>query len=286
MGLCGMRHLRKSKFGILAIAAACFLLLVGYKEQTIRVHYTKDMVSVAHRGASHFAPENSRAAFQKSVELNADFLECDVHVSKDGELIIMHDDKIDRTTNGSGFIKEFTLDELKQLDAGASFSKEFKGEQILTLNELIDEFYDQIGLLIELKNPKLYPGIEEKIASLLGEYDDLSSIIVQSFDIDSMKKMSVLLPNLQVAVLIHPKDSLLSAAKLDDLASFASYINFNVSFLNKKTVERVHDRGAKVFVWSKKDKNIIAKAHKYNVDGIITDFSNWPYEELIYLAQE
>jgi len=278
-------QMRKHNVVCMAIIGACLFLLVGFNDQTKRVH-NPNLLSIAHRGASSLAPENTRSAFNKAVELRADYLECDVHLSKDGELIIMHDDKIDRTTNGSGYIKDLTLDELKVLDAGVAFSNEFQGEPIMTLNELLEEFYDQIGLLIELKNPQSYPGIEEKVVSLLMEYDDISSIIIQSFDVDSMKRIHTLLPEIKVAILVHPSESLLSAKKLDELTSFASYINFNVSFLSKKMVDNIHERDSKVLVWSKRDKRLVSKAQKFGVDGIISDFSIWPTEEPIYLVQE
>ncbi|WP_339253975.1 glycerophosphodiester phosphodiesterase family protein [Sporosarcina sp. FSL W8-0480] len=277
--------MRKHNLVWLTIVGACLLLLVGYSDQTKRVHQP-NMMSIAHRGASGFAPENTRSAFQKGVELQADYLECDVHLSKDGELIIMHDEKIDRTTNGSGFIKDYTLAELREFDAGITFSKEFEGETIMTLNELLDEFFDQIGLLIELKNPENYPGIEESVVSVLSKYEDLSSIIVQSFDVESMRKMQSLLPELSVAVLIRPAESFLSESKLDDLTSFASFVNFNVSFVNKSMVNKVQQRGSKVLVWSKNDKKLVSKAHKYGVDGIISDYPTWRISEPIYLVQE
>ncbi|MFC5603777.1 glycerophosphodiester phosphodiesterase [Sporosarcina koreensis] len=277
--------MRKHNVICMAIIGACLFLLVGFNDQTKKVH-NPNLLSIAHRGASGLAPENTRAAFQKAVELRADYLEFDVHLSKDGELIIMHDDKIDRTTNGSGYIKDMTLEELKTLDAGGAFGEEFLGEPIMTLNELLEEFYSQIGLLIELKNPKSYPGMEEKVVSLLMGYDDLSSIIIQSFDVDSMRKIHTILPEIEVAILVHPSESLLSAKKLDELTSFASYINFNVSFLSKKMVDNIHERDSKVLVWSKKDKRMVSKAQKVGVDGIISDFSIWPTEEPIYLVQE
>ncbi|MDN4608357.1 glycerophosphodiester phosphodiesterase [Sporosarcina highlanderae] len=277
--------MRKQNLIWMAIIGACLLLLVGFNGQTKRVHQP-NMMSIAHRGASGFAPENTRSAFQKGVELQADYLECDVHLSKDGELIIMHDDNIDRTTDGNGFIKDYTLAELRQFDAGITFSEEFQGESIMTLNELLDEFFDKIGLLIELKNPANYPGIEESIVSLLRNYEDLSSIIVQSFDVESMKKMHSLLPELEVAVLVRPAESLLSEKKLDELTSFASYVNFNVSFINKRMVNKVQQRGSKVLVWSKNDKKLVSKAHKYGVDGIISDYPTWRIDKPIYLVQE
>lgn len=277
--------MRKYAVLVIVMVGSCLLFLTGYNQQAKKVHMP-DMLSFAHRGASSVAPENTRAAFAKGVELQADFLECDVHLSKDGELVIMHDDRVDRTTNASGYISDFTLAELRQLDAGSTYSKEFAGESIMTLDELLEEFYHQVGLLIELKNPQAYPGIEEKVATLLLGYEDVSSIILQSFDVESMRKMHELLPDLQVGVLIRPTDSFLSAKSIEDLTSFATFINFNVSFINKRMVDKIHAQGGKVLVWSKKDKRLLAKAHKYGVDGVITDFSNWPTNDPIYLVQE
>ena len=277
--------MRRHHLLCMAFVGACLFLLVGFNDQMKRVH-NPQMMSIAHRGASGLAPENTRSAFHKAVELRADYLEFDVHLSKDGELVIMHDERIDRTTNGSGYIKDLTLPELRLLDVGGLFSEDFRGESIMTLNELLEEFYDQVGLLIELKNPQSYPGIEEKVVALLMDYDDISSIIVQSFDVESMRKIHTLLPEIEVGILIHPSESILTAKKLDELTSFASYINFNVSFLSKRMVDNVHERGSKVLVWSKKDQRLVAKAQKFGVDGIISDFSTWPTDEPIYLVQE
>ena len=267
-----MRKLGKKKVSWLAgLVSACLLLLVGFNEHPPKQIEMTGMISVAHRGASSYAPENTQAAFQKGLELGADFLECDVHLSKDGELVIMHDDKVDRTTNGAGFVRDYTLAELKELDAGALFGASFSGEKIMTLDELLEEFYGEIGLLIEIKKPN--PGIEEKVAALLKKYGDVSGVIVQSFDVESMRKMNSLLPELQIAILMKPSTLLPSSKRLEDLTSFATYINFNVSYINKRMVDRIHAYGGKVLVWSKKDQQLISKAFQYGVDGIITDFA-------------
>jgi glycerophosphoryl diester phosphodiesterase len=282
-----MRKLGKKKASCLtSLVSACLLLLVGFNEHPPKQLEMTGMISVAHRGASSYAPENTQAAFRKGLELGADFLECDVHLSKDSELIIMHDDKVDRTTNGTGFVKDYTLAELKELDAGITFGDSFSGEKIMTLDELLEEFYGEIGLLIEIKKSSLYPGIEEKVVELLKKYGNVNGVIVQSFDIESMRKMHSLLPELQIAILMQPSTLLPSSKRLEDLTSFATYINFNVSYINKRMVDRIHAYGGKVLVWSKKDQQLISKAFQYGVDGIITDFSQWPVEEPTFLARQ
>ena len=269
-----MKKKRTTMFVI--IMTVCLLFLVGFSDLGPKKTELNGMLSVAHRGASGYAPENTQAAFQKGLELGADFLECDVHLSKDGELIIMHDDKVDRTTNGQGFVKDYTLAELKELDAGASFKEDFLGERIITLNELLENFYGRIGLLIEIKKPYQYPGIEEKIVDVLQEYPELNGVIIQSFAIDSLEEIHKLLPELQLAVLMKPSLLQPSPSRIKDLTSFATYINFNVGYVNKRIVDQIHTYGGKVLVWSKKDHRLIQKAFQYGVDGVITDFSHWP----------
>ena len=282
-----MEELRKKRYPFLiSLVGICLLLLAGYNGQRPKQIDVNGIMSIAHRGASSYAPENTNSAFRKALELGADFLECDVHLSKDGALILMHDERVDRTTDGQGFVKDFTLEELKMLDAGQKFGTDFKGEKIITLDEFLDEFYGEIGLLIEIKKPKMYPGIEEEIVALLEKYEDLSSIIIQSFDVESMRKMHRLLPDVQIAVLMKPSALLLSTKKIEDLTSFATYINFNISYTNKWLVDQVHRYDGKVLVWSKKDHLLIAKAYQYGVDGIITDYSNWPMNDSNLLVQE
>ncbi|WP_166805804.1 glycerophosphodiester phosphodiesterase family protein [Jeotgalibacillus sp. R-1-5s-1] len=262
------------------------MFTAGYVYQPAADIDLEGMVAVAHRGAASYAPENTMAAFQKGLEFGADFLEADVHMSKDGELIIMHDESVDRTTNGSGLIRDLTLEQIKELEAGSHFHPDFFGEPVMTLDELLEAFYGQIGLVIEIKHPALYPGIEEKVVELLSQYPSTESIIVQSFDIDTMKRIHELDPDLQIAVLMKASFVPVSPGKLDELTSFADYINFNISFVTRRTVNEVHERDGKVLVWSKKDKRLIQKAVLYGVDGIITDFSRWPVEPEIQVAEE
>ena len=119
------------------------------------------IMNIAHRGASGYAPENTLAAFDKAVEMQADYIEIDVQLSKDDLPVVIHDDTLDRTTNGTGNISAYTLQELKSLDAGSWFDKKYAGEKIPSLNEVLEMYGEKINILIELKSPELYPGVEE-----------------------------------------------------------------------------------------------------------------------------
>ena len=124
-------------------------------------------IILGHRGASGYAPENTLEAFRLAMDMGADGFELDVHLSKDGELIVMHDERVDRTTDGSGLIQSFTLKELKALDASNGMAK-YKGAKVPTLGELYDLIRDTRHVVnVEIKTDQIvYPGIAEKVLKL------------------------------------------------------------------------------------------------------------------------
>lgn len=138
----------------------------------------------AHRGASYLAPENTFSSFRLALEENADWIELDIHQSADGHLVVMHDETLSRTSNGSGFIKSKTREELSNLDCGSWFSEEFKGEKIPFLEEvLIWGKQHQMKFNIELKaGSRFYHGIEENLLSLLAQTEMTSQVLISSFD--------------------------------------------------------------------------------------------------------
>jgi glycerophosphoryl diester phosphodiesterase len=140
-----------------------------------------------HRGASGYAPENTFAAFQKALEQGASWVEFDVQLSADGVPIILHDDTLERTTDKGGSRRptELTLAELKELDAGAWFSPEYKGEKIPTLDEVLVKFGSKLGLNIEIKSKVGFETdnkIEEKIAEAVKRFGLYDTVVVSSFD--------------------------------------------------------------------------------------------------------
>ena len=138
----------------------------------------------AHRGASGIAPENTMTAFRKAVEMGADGIECDVQMSKDGKLVICHDELLNRTTNGKGFIKDFTYDEIKALDAGVWFDSRYAGERVPLLEELLELVKESgIYLNIELKTGIVqYNGIEDLVTDNVKAFGLEDRVILSSFN--------------------------------------------------------------------------------------------------------
>lgn len=146
-------------------------------------------INIAHRGASGYCPENTMVAFKKAVQLGATGIETDVQMSKDGYLVLIHDESLRRTTSAkNGMVKDFTLSELKQLDAGAWFHSKFKGERIPTLEELIQwASGNSILLNLELKNGIVpYAGMEERVIRCVKYYGMTNHVIISSFNHNSL----------------------------------------------------------------------------------------------------
>ncbi len=233
---------------------------------------------VAHRGASGYAPENTFAAFDKAVQMGADYIELDVHRSKDGELVVIHDSTVDRTTDGSGKVGELTVEELRALDAGSWMGDAFAGETIPTLDEVLDRYYGKIGLLIELKTPDVYPGIEEEVAEMLKERNldrpQDEEIMIQSFNFESMKKMKQLLPDVPIGVLTSSRTDTSDEA-LKEFATYADYFNPQYGLISQTLVDRAHAHGLKVGSWTVRNRKTANLLIAAGVDAIITDYPDY-----------
>lgn len=239
----------------------------------------KKMIIVAHRGASGYAPENTMAAFKKAIELEADYIELDVQLSKDQELVVIHDLNVARTTNSNGEVRELTSRQLKGLDAGSWFHQKFSGEKIPILKEVFEECRGKIGLLIEIKNPHLYPNIIEKLAIELKKYKLHSpqndELIVQSFDFKLLQKFHKLVPDVPLGLLVKYQVQGVSNIQLKEWAKLVHYINPNKALVTKKLVKRIHAHHIKVFPYTVKSKKSIKLLMDAKVDGIVTDYPDY-----------
>ncbi|WP_078546403.1 glycerophosphodiester phosphodiesterase [Litchfieldia alkalitelluris] len=240
------------------------------------------LLNIAHRGASGYAPENTISAFDKAIEMNVDYIELDVQMTKDGYLIVIHDPQVNRTTNGKGFIKDLTLNEIKRLDAGSWYSDDFKGEKIPTFKEILERYAEDVGLLIEIKNPSLYPGIELKVAEAISSYTSLTSsnidIKIQSFDLTSLKALKVYLPNIESGLIVK---RLISYRDLLSLSKNTDFINVQKRFISRHLVLQAHQLGLKIYAWTINDLQDLKFLLLLGIDGAIVD-----YPELIFQTRQ
>ncbi|TDL67590.1 glycerophosphodiester phosphodiesterase [Rhodococcus qingshengii] len=262
-------------------AGLTFSLLFSPFQQAFAAETTGELRkvdNVAHRGATGYAPENTIAAFDKGVEMKADYIEIDVQRSKDGELVIIHDTKVDRTTDGTGSVKDLTFEQLRSLDAGSWKGEEFKGEKIPTFDEILDRYHGKVGILIELKAPELYPGIEVQVAQKLKERNldkpQNEKIIIQSFNFESMKITNSLLPKVPIGVLTSNRAHTTEQA-LKEFATYADYFNPSYGIVSKELVDQVHALGMKIQSWTVRSQEAADFLLEMNVDGIITDYPDY-----------
>ncbi|MED4287264.1 glycerophosphodiester phosphodiesterase family protein [Priestia megaterium] len=266
---------------LLAGAGLAFTLLFSPLSQAFAAETTGDLRkvdNVAHRGASAYAPENTIAAFDKAVEMKADYIEIDVQRSKDGKLVVIHDTTVDRTTDGTGKVGNLTFNELRNLDAGSWKGEQFVGAQIPTFDEILDRYRGKIGILIELKAPELYPGIEENIAEKLKKRSldkpQNEKIIVQSFNHNSIKKMNELLPKVPIGVLTSSSADATEQA-LQEFSTYADYFNPSYGIVTPDLVNQVHSLGMQIGSWTVRSQEAANFLLDVGVDAIITDYPDY-----------
>ncbi|RLF25792.1 MAG: hypothetical protein DRN14_07805, partial [Thermoplasmata archaeon] len=220
-------------------------------------------VSVGHRGSSFFAPENTLAAFAASSN-KADYVEFDVRESSDGVLIIMHDDTVNRTTDGTGSVASKTLVELKALDAGSWFSPEFTGVQIPTFEETLNAIIPSRIPLIERKT-----GPASKYVHILQNLNMTTSVVIQSFDWNFLDDVHSIDTNIELAALGIGNLTLTTVTNLK--ARGIKTVAWNYGYISKAEIDMVHCKNMKIFVWTINDCTTIQYFLGMDVDGIITD---------------
>ncbi len=158
---------------------------------------------IAHRGFSSEAPENTLAAIEMAIEIGADMVEIDVTVTSDGEVILLHDETLDRTTTGTGLPTDQTLEAIRLLDAGSWFSQEYEGEPIPTLAEALDTVKDRILINIEIKSEAVEHGVVPKVAALVEEHGMIDQVVVSSFSPEALSRMKTTNPAIVTATLFN-----------------------------------------------------------------------------------
>jgi glycerophosphoryl diester phosphodiesterase len=227
---------------------------------------------IAHRGASANAPENTIAAFKLAVDHLADAVELDAMLSQDGEVIVFHDDTVNRTTDGQGYVKDLTFAALRKLDAGSSFSTDYANEPIPTLAEVFDAFGKSLYINIELKNySSPLDRISEKVGDIIKEYAFQDRVLISSFNPLNLLKIKRILPTVPVALITMP--GLLGTILKSPQFQFLSpqIIHPNFSDLNEKFIQKQHKSGRRVHAWTLNESKDLRRLISLNIDGIITD---------------
>lgn len=220
------------------------------------------LLCFGHRGAAGHAPENTLAAVEKAISLGADWVEVDVY-AVEGELVVIHDDRLERTTNGAGYVMEQSLEYLRSLDAG-------NGEKIPFLGEVFEQVNRRAGVNVELKGPETAAPVARLIDHYVKERGwRYQEFLVSSFDHHALRAIKHLQPNIRTGAL--------SLALPLEYARFAEELGAysvhpGMEFLNRAFVEDAHRRGLKVFVYTVNRQEDLARVAALGVDGVFTDY--------------
>jgi glycerophosphoryl diester phosphodiesterase len=283
-------HASGSRAAAVALGIAAFTVPVAAGQaaaSTAAKPAQADPVIIAHRGASGYAPENTAAAADAAAALGTSWVETDVQRTADGELVLMHDTTLERTTNAEELfpdrapwnVADFTAEEIAQLDAGSWFGEEFAGEPVPTLADFLRTLEaNGQQLLLELKQTELYPGIEEEVlaeleaAGWLKEEFPGERLVIQSFEADAVRAVHELAPTVKTGFLGTP-----GAAELPEYAEFADQINPTYADLTAEYVAEIqsltgpHGEPLEVSTWTVDDAGTARLVADLGVDGIITN---------------
>ncbi|MED1097276.1 MULTISPECIES: glycerophosphodiester phosphodiesterase [Bacillus] len=248
----------------------------------------KDIVNVSHRGASGYAPEHTLVSYEKGEKMHGDYIEVDLQMTKDGKLIAMHDETVDRTTNGTGRVKDYTLAQIKQLDTGSWFNEaypqyanpDYEGLKVPTLEEVFQKFGKNAKYYIETKSPDVYPGMEKELLRLVNKYDiNKDTLLVQSFSSLSLQKMQQLDPSVKlIQLLSYKSNAVITDAEIAAIKEYAVGVGPNHTYLNQEYVRKVVDSGLEIHPYTVNDKGRMQQLIDWGVTGMFTNFPDQLHE--------
>jgi len=227
------------------------------------------MLMIAHRGASGYAPENTLAAFRRAVALGATFIETDLHLSRDAHFLALHDDTLERTTNGRGAVHEHTLAELRQLDAGSWFGSDFAGERIPTLDEILDfSRRHDVVFYLELKQSDSW-GTEHALVHALRQSGEIPRPVVMSFEPRVLESLRRSESTLMTALLYDGSlDNLFERA----VGVGARQLAVRGNLVTPALLEEARRKDLQVVCWTINHPAHMRSLIAAGVDGIITDY--------------
>ncbi|XLP24517.1 glycerophosphodiester phosphodiesterase [Bacillus toyonensis] len=271
------------------ITIICFFIVISiFVFRQINEHkYTKainqsnHIKNIAHRGASAYAPEHTIAAYKLGQQLKGEYVEIDLQMTKNGHLVAMHDETVNRTTNGKGLVKEHTLEEMKQLNAGSFFNekypnlakKEFENAKVPTLKEIIEMFGHNANYYIETKSPDEYPGMEEKLLEIIKYYQISDKVIIQSFSEESLQKIHSLHANIPLVQLLSYKKAVqVNELEIEKYKTYCIGLGMNYKYIDSAYVKKIKKHGLEIHPFTVDNEKDMKKLLSWGVDGMFTNY--------------
>jgi len=257
------------------------LCLVGWQKLVGHLRYgqgreemgRKSIWTIAHRGASGHAPENTMAAFRRAVELGASFVETDLQITRDAQIVAIHDLTVDRTTSGKGQVHLLTLDQIRSLDAGAWFGDhgagKFTGERVPTLKEVLDFAKEHdIIFYLEIKSGSAW-GVEHAVVAALRDQNASARVVILSFDPAALDTVHRLDSTMMTGFLCeHPSNDLVERT----VRAGARQLVARGDLITPDVIEKAHHAGLQVVAWTINEEEHMRRLIATGVDGIITDY--------------
>lgn len=253
------------------------------------INQSTHIKNIAHRGASAYAPEHTIPAYTLGQQLKGDFIEIDLQMTKDGHLVAMHDETVNRTTNGTGLVKEYTLEEIKQLNAGSFFNKkhptlakkEFEDATVPTLEKIIETFGHNANYYIETKSPDEYAGMEEKLLEIIKRYEIRDKVIIQSFSEESLQKVHSLNVHIPlVQLLSYKKVVQLTESEIEKYKTYCIGLGMNYKYIDAAYVKKIKKHELEVHPFTVDNETDMKKLILWGVDGMFTNYPDRLYSLL------
>ena len=233
--------------------------------------FRKAPLVIAHRGASAFVPENTMAAFKRASEIGADAIELDAKLTKDGVIAIIHDESLDRTTTGKGRVNSFNFREIRELDAGKNFSKEFDGERVPSLKEVFEYTANRIRVNVELTNySSMWDNLPEKVIELVTEFGIENEILLSSFNPIALIKSKRIKPDLPIGLLVHEREPKL-ISYLKKMITRYEFFHPQETLIQPSNVNEYLEKNKSLIAWTVNEPGRIKELLTLGIAGIITD---------------
>lgn len=226
-----------------------------------------NFINYAHRGASAYAPENTMSSFKKAFQLGSNGIELDLQKTKDGKIVIFHDKEIDKKSNGTGKISDYTYNELLELDFGSWFGKEFKNEKIVLFEDFMKSVSDKnLILAIELKEE----GIEKDTLEIINKYYNKDNIFITSFLYNALSNIRKLDNNIKIGWLIGEDINKKNVSELIKISG--NQICPPANLVSKEGIKLARENGLSVRLWGVSNEEIMERVYKFDIDGMTVNF--------------